>query len=243
MSPLETAMATAQQTASMYEGEGDRLMSEPDHVGVDHITLLPDARPSKTPDRQSRIRIMWGQHLLEDLLSDRYRTLICSVNAEDNSRGIITQLATLLPTSQWDANSITAHAQRFTHEGDSAGHVKVLKFDMDTLEVLALLRPAGQPTFRIQDLSQGFAIVAEMLRRKPGRLPSASVSFLGANANALRDEKDTEPSFERVLNTMYESGYNGDIYPAPWMWEAAPIGVFARYPFPESLERMREGGF
>ncbi len=236
-------MTTAHNPTPIYEGEGDRLMSEPDHVGVDHIILLPDARPTKTPDRQARIRIMWGQHLLEDLLADRYRTLVCGVNADDNSHGIITQLATLLPTSQWDAHSITAHAQRFARDGEGGDHVKVLKYDMDTVEVLALLRPAGHEHLTLRHLSQGFAIVTEMLRRKPGRLPTASVSFLGAHANALRDDRGEEPSFERVLRAMFDSGYTGDVYPAPWMWESAPIGVFARYPFPESLQRMREGGF
>jgi hypothetical protein len=42
---------------------------------------------------------------------------------------------------------------------------------------------------------------------------------------------------------MYESGYRGDVYPAPWMWESAPTAVFPRYPFPDSLKRVCEGGF
>lgn len=237
-------MTTTAENASIYEGEGDRLMSQPDRVGVDLITLLPDARPSKTPDRRSRIRIMWGQHLLEDLLADRYHTLVCGVNATDNSHGIITQLATLLPTSQWDNSSITAHAKRFAQLGETGrDRVKVLKYDMDSVEVLALLRPVEHETFSMENLAQGFNIVSEMLQRKPGRFPSATVSFLGAHANALRDEAGREPSLERVLGCMYDAGYTGDLYPAPWMWESAPIGVYARYPFPESLQRMREGGF
>ena len=44
-----------------------------------------DCQPDTTP----RIRIMWGQHLLEDLLAGRYRSLVLAVNAEDNSSGII----------------------------------------------------------------------------------------------------------------------------------------------------------
>ena len=108
---------------------------------------------------------MWGQHLLEDLLVGRYRSLVCAVNPHDNSHGIITQLATLLPTSQWDEHSITAVAQQF-----SAGNqrVKVLKYDMDSVEVLALLRPASHEKMTLADLAQGFKIVSEMIRQRTG---------------------------------------------------------------------------
>jgi len=41
---------------------------------------------------------------------------------------------------------------------------------------------------------------------------------------------------------MYEAAYQSDVYPSPYMWKAAP-GVYARYPLPDSLERMRGGGF
>src|SRR5436190_10153708 len=122
---------------AIYDGEGDRLMEDLDLN--ERIILLPDARPSKAPDRTPRLRLMWGQHLLEDLLAGRYRTLVCAVNSIDNRRGIITQLATLLPTSQWDEKSITAHAKLFSQSGAA----RVLKFDMDLVEVLAVLRPAG----------------------------------------------------------------------------------------------------
>ena len=46
-----------------------------------------------------------------------------------------------------------------------------------------------------------------------------------------------------VLRTMHDAGYRGDVYPALGMWELAPTGVFASYPFPESLNVMRSGGF
>jgi hypothetical protein len=42
---------------------------------------------------------------------------------------------------------------------------------------------------------------------------------------------------------MYDAGYREDVYPSPGMWEVAPTGVFATYPFPESLDTMRRGGF
>jgi len=34
-----------------------------------------------------------------------------------------------------------------------------------------------------------------------------------------------------------------DQNPPPAMWQAGDVGVFARYPFPPSLERIRGGGF
>jgi hypothetical protein len=224
----------------MYDGQGDALMEMEHEELADHITVMPDALPTKTPDQTPRIRIMWGQHLLEDLLAGRYRTLVCAVNAEDNSRGIIAQLATLLPTSQWDEGSITAYAKQFAQQGQ---RVKVLKYDMDMVEVLAVLRPARSEHLTIDQLGEAFQIVADMLQRKPGRTPSASVSFLGARANKLLDSNAREPSFETVLRTMYERGYTGDVYPSPAMWHFGKIALFPRYPFSPALDRMRDGGF
>jgi hypothetical protein len=51
----------------MYDGHGDSLMEREHEDLADRITIMPDAFPSKTPDTTPRIRIMWGQHLLEDL--------------------------------------------------------------------------------------------------------------------------------------------------------------------------------
>ena len=224
----------------IYDGEGDRLMHEQDKEAIDRIILVPDAMPSKTPDPTPKLRIMWGQHLLEDLLAGRYRSLVCAVNQEDNSHGLISQLAVLLPTSQWNETTITERARQFSQGPDSA---KVLKYDMDAVEVLAILKPVGHDHMTLDDLSHGFKIVVEMIRRKTQRMPSAAVSFLGAHANMVVDERGEEPSFEAVLRVMHEVGYVGDIYPSPGMWHAAPTGVYARYPFPESIESMREGGF
>ena len=82
-------MITRQRPA-IYLGDGDQLMQ--DEV-PDRIVLVPDAYPSKTPDRHPRIRIMWGQHLLDDIVEGRYRSLVCAVNSHDNSHGIISQVA------------------------------------------------------------------------------------------------------------------------------------------------------
>ena len=89
----------------VYDGEGDRLMENLD--ASERIILLPDAADLRHPDGTRRVRIMWGQCLLEDLLTGRYRTLLCAVNGHDNSHGIISELAELLPTSQWEEPSIT----------------------------------------------------------------------------------------------------------------------------------------
>ena len=60
--------------------------------------------------------------------------------------------------------------------------------------------------------------------------------------SVTNDEYDW-PSFEKVLTTMHDVGYRGDVYPSVRMWELAPTGVFATYPFPDSLKVMRSGGF
>lgn len=224
--------------APIYDGDGDALILDT-HLS-EKLTIIPDGKPSSKPDVTRRLRIMWGQHLLDDLLAGRYRTLVCAVNAEDNSHGIVAQLATLLPTSMWTAKTITDYTQQFSGNSQTA----VLKFDMDMVEVLALLKPSGQEEMTLGDLGHGFEIVSEMLRRKTDRLPTASVSFLGARANRLcGEESGTEPSFEAVLRTMSESGFAGDVYPSVKMWDSHPTAVYARYPFPESVEQMRDGGF
>jgi hypothetical protein len=222
---------------AVYQGTGDQLMQE---EVADRIILVPDGSPSKTPDADQHIRIMWGHHLLNDLLAGRYRSLICAVNSRDNSHGIISQVAAFCPTSQWDAESITAYARHFGRRGSK---VRVLKYDMDTLEVLAVLRPEGQEVLTLDDLSASMRLISEMLQRQPRRAPAASVSFLEARANRLVDDHGSEPSFESVLSTIYGAGYRGDVYPSPSLWRAAPTAVFTRYPFSSSLDARRNGGF
>ncbi len=223
----------------IYDGEGDRLV-EADRRS-NRLVILPSGDPRKASTDRDRIRIEWGQYLLSDLLARRYRTLVCGVNPEDNSQGIIGQLAELLPTSQWNNDSITSHAQTFAES--SPDDVLVLKYDMDAVEVLALLRPKHHETFTLADLSRGFKKIAQMLEGRWDRLPAASVSFLGAKSNALVDAHGDEPAFESVLRTMYVAGYRGDVYPSLRMWEVAPTGLFTTYPFPDSLKVMRSGGF
>lgn len=231
---------TTPNVPRLYDDDGDRLIQADKRSS--HVVLLPSGSPKEASTDRDRIRIQWGQHLLADLLAGRYRTLVCGVNTEDNTGGIIGMLAELLPTSQWNANSITAHAQMFA---ESAGNddMLVLKYDMDAVEVLALLRPKGRDHFELCDVKRGFEKVASMIDSRSERLPCASVSFLGAKSNGLFDEHGNEPSFESVLRTMFDSGYRGDIYPSLGMWELAPTAVWASYPFSDSLKVMRSGGF
>ena len=229
-------MSTHVNHPHIYDGEGDQLIEG--QTQTERIILLPDVLGPKNTDSTPRIRIMWGQWLLRDLLTKRYRTLVCAVNAYDNTHGIISQVAKLLPTSQWTESSITSHANHYVQRHC----VTVVKYDMDAVEVLALLRPADHEQLTLKDLARGFQLVVEMLTDRPYRWPSASVCFLGARANKLIGADGREPSFEAALRTMYEAGYRGDVYPSPSMWESAPTGVFARYPFPESLDYMRVGG-
>ncbi|MEM9881753.1 MAG: hypothetical protein AAF800_02405 [Planctomycetota bacterium] len=229
-------MPTASTPGRIYDGSGDTLIAADQFS--EKLSLIPEGKPASASDTRPRLRIMWGQYLLDDVLAGRYRTLVCAVNAEDNGRGVIAQLAELLPTSMWTPESVTDYARRFAGQDRTV----VLKYDMDMVEVLALLRPASHASLTLDDLGHGFGVVSQMLRRKTDRRPTASVSFLGARANRLL-AGDAEPSFETVLRTMDEAGFDGDVYPAPWMWDAQPTAVYCRYPFPDSVARMRSGGF
>lgn len=235
-----SATVPADQTPKLYDDDGDRLLEADNRA--DRVVMLPSGDPRRAVIDRDRVRIQWGQHLLADLLARRYRTLVCGVNAEDNSHGIISQLAAMLPTSQWNPKSITAHAQMFA-KSVGKDEVLVLKYDLDAVEVMALLRPVNRDHFTLDDLGRGFRKVAQMIEGRYDRIPCASVSFLGAKSNRLVNEKNVEPTFEAVLRTMFTAGYRGDVYPSLRMWELAPTGVFANYPFPESLDMMRQGGY
>jgi len=227
---------------TLYDDEGDALVRA--DQSSDRVTLLPQrfAKDGGKP----RIRIMWGQDMLRDLLDYRYRTVVCGVNAEDNSHGIISQLVELTAASQWTTQAVTSHAKQFAqstaaHEGQ-AREPYVLKFDLDRVLVLALLRPSGRDHFTLEDLSRGFKTIRHMLEERADRRPVATVSFLGARSNRLLDPKgDREPSFESALRVMHEAGFAGDVYPSPNMWRRGHVGVFPSYPFPAGLEAMRSG--
>ncbi len=211
----------------------------------DKVSLLP-GRAGPLVSRQ-RIRVLWGQDMLRDALDGRYRSVVCGVNDIDNSHGIVAQLVNLLPTSQWREASVTSYAKMFQEavsiHASEDREPFVLKYDLDSVLILALLRPKGRDHFRLDDLARGFQTVANMLQGRRERLPVATVSFLGAQSNRLVDHNGQEPTFEAVLRTMFEAGYRGDAYPAPQMWSMAQVGVFPTFPFPESLESMRGGGF
>lgn len=224
----------------LYEGDADALMSG-DHA--ERVSLLPG--DSSGFAAGERIRILWGQDMLRDMLDGRYRTVVCGINEVDNSHGIVAQLVHLVSSSQWTQHTVTNYAKVFQESVSvHAAHDQepyVLKYDLDSILILALLRPRGQDHFTLKDLSRGFATITKMLRDRRDRRPVASVSFLGARSNRLLNEQGREPSFETVLRTMYQSGYRGDIYPAPALWSKGEVGVFATYPFPEGVDRMRQG--
>lgn len=225
----------------LYDGEAEDLITS--ELAPDRVTLLPGAGGKITSNE--RVRILWGQDMLRDLIDGRYRAVICAVNSQDNSHGIISQLCELIATSQWSARSVTSFAKMFQESvaihaaGDKEPYV--LKFDLDSVLILALLRPAGRDHFTTEDLGRGFSTVAKMLHDRRERLPVASVSFLHARANRLVGKDGHEPSFESVLRLMFNSGFRGDVYPAPPMWRFGHTGVFPSFPFPAGLERMRAG--
>jgi hypothetical protein len=222
-------------TVRIYDGEGDALFVE---AGLaDKMILAPEGKPISQADTSPRLRLMWGQYLLDDLIAGRYRSLVCEANTIDNSQGLIAQLTDLLPGCQWNLDTVTGHAKQFAKRDD----VTVLKFDMGLVEVLALVRPAHKDALTLHDLSQGFRVITQLLRHHSEWQPTATVSFLEGRANRVVDANGVEPSLESVLRTMYDAGYTGDVFPAPAMFEAAPTAVFSRYPFPDALERMRNG--
>ena len=227
----------------LYAGDGDHLM-EADRRS-DRIIILPSGDPRDATVGGGEIRIQWGQSLLRDVLAGRYRTVICGINDTDNSNGIIGTLLEMVTTSQWSIESATSYARVFQESASLHGRGDrepyVLKFDLDSLLILAILRPRGEDHFTLDALESGFRTISKMLAGRHDRHPVASVSFLGATSNRLVDTDGEDPPFEFVLRGMYRSGYRGDVYPSLPMWHKAPTGAFATYPFPESLDRMREG--
>lgn len=229
----------------LYDGDADALLEAESFP--DRVSLLQARRAH--PEPGTDLRIMWGQDMLRDVLDGRYRSIVCSVNAEENNSGIIAQIVSLVRTSQWSPAAVTSFARMF-HESVQVHAARdrepyVLKFDLDSVLVLALLRPQGQEHFTLRDLARGFQTVTRMLAGREDRRPVCSVSFLGARSNRLvageGAHADLEPSFESVLRTMHTAGFRGDVYPAPGMWSLAHVGVFPSYPFPSSVDRMRGG--
>jgi len=227
----------------LYEDNADDLMSSEQFP--DRVSLLPSGDPGSPVRPGERIRIMWGQDMLRDLVDGKYRCVVCGVNDENNAHGIVAQLVSLITTSQWSEPAVTSYARMF-HESVAVHAAQdrepyVLKYDLDSVLILALLRPKDKDHLTLQDLSRGFSTVSKMITGRVERRPVASVSFLGARSNRLIGPNGHEPSFEAVLKTMYEAGFRGDVYPSPQAWRFGHVGVFPSYPFPESLERMRGG--
>jgi hypothetical protein len=180
--------------AQIYQDDGDRLMQV--SRGMKGITVVPHG-DVRVATREPRIRIQWGQHMLDDIVRGRYRTLVCGVNDRDNSHGILGEVLRLVPTSYAKTfrSAVALH-------GKDDREPYVLKFDLDRLLVLALLRPADRDHFTLDDIERGFRTVARMIESRHDRWPTASVSFLGAKSNRLVGKYGEEPSFEEVLQRM-----------------------------------------
>ena len=124
----------------IYKGDGDQLLEASRET--QRVVLLPTGDPRAVRGEHC-IRIQWGQHLLDDLVEGRYRTVICGVNDEDNTHGVLGELLKLIPTSQWSLQSATSYAKMFRNA--VSVHARedrepyVLKFDLDRLLILALL--------------------------------------------------------------------------------------------------------
>ncbi|MBO6739794.1 MAG: hypothetical protein JJ916_08040 [Phycisphaerales bacterium] len=236
-------MSTTNSPVQLYNDGADDLLNAESFP--DRVSMLPAQHGP--PQSGSRIRVMWGQDLLADVLDGRYRAVICGVNDHDNSHGIIAQICSLLTTSQWSANSVTSYAKMFQESlqihAANDREPYILKYDLDSVLLLAMLRPRGRDYFTMGDLARGFRTACKMLQGRADRRPVCSVSFLGATSNKLHidDANHNEPSFESVLQTMHDAGYRGDVYPSPQMWNYAHIGVFPSYPYPKGIDRMRAG--
>lgn len=245
--PHAHAPKSAPAPVRLYEGDVDHLLAA--DLAPERVSLLPGEGVAPTdPNAVSaseRIRIMWGQDLLRDVLDGRYRAIVCGVNDTDNASGIVSQIVRLVKTSQWGTQAVTSYARMFQESVSiHAARDKepyVLKYDLDEVLVMGILRPRGRDHFTLDDLAKGFATVTKMLSERRDRLPVASVSFLNARANRLQGENGREPSFEAVLRTMFSAGFRGDVYTAPAMWRYGHVGVFPTYPFPAGVSRMREG--
>ncbi len=237
---MTTTQRADQATFRLYDDDAESLMRS--DVFSDRVTLLPGAGGQRAGER---VRIVWGQDLLRDLLDARYRTVVCGVNDMDNSHGVIAQMVDIMQTSQWTPKTVTSYAKMFhdsvTVHAAADKEPYVLKYDLDSLLILAILRPKGKDHFTIDDLYRGFRTVSKMLMDRRERQPAAAVSFLNAKANRLLGPDGREPSFETVLRTMFNAGFRGDVYTSPSMWKFGHVGVFPTYPFPEGLERMRGG--
>ena len=157
-----SAKQTSEARPRIYDGDGDALM-EADRQ-ANRVIILPSGDPKKATATRERIRVQWGQFLLADMMSRRYRTLICGVNPEDNSRGLISTIGEMIPTSQWDNESITKYARGYAEL--SPDKVLVLKYDMDEVNVLALLRPLNRDAFTLDDLKTGLYNGKQILEPK-----------------------------------------------------------------------------
>ena len=61
----------------VYEDDGDLLMDASKVAAK--VVVVPSGDP-RSAAATDRMRLVWGQHLLSDLLDGRYRTVVCGIN-------------------------------------------------------------------------------------------------------------------------------------------------------------------
>jgi hypothetical protein len=67
-----TSRPHTEQRPHIYDGDGDALM-EADRQ-ANRLVIMPVGDPRQVETSRKRIRIQWGQFLLNDMLTSRYRT-------------------------------------------------------------------------------------------------------------------------------------------------------------------------
>ena len=90
-----------------------------------------------------------------------------------------------------------------------------------------------------------FSGVTVDLGEEAGMGPDEFADVLGGFLDACEAEGKRgvwlNAPLEATLEAMHQAGFEGDVYPPVELWNCAPTGVFATYPFPESVDRMRQG--
>ncbi|CAG0996128.1 hypothetical protein PHYC_02573 [Phycisphaerales bacterium] len=92
----------------LYEDEAESLFKS--DLFPDRGTLLPGE--GRSVSARERIRIMWGQDMLRDIIDGRCRTVVCGVNDSGNSRHR-RHLVELITAGRWSGRRVSIYARMF----------------------------------------------------------------------------------------------------------------------------------